>query len=71
MKQWEHYAYLDGGKLDIEIMAKWERFAQTGNCGEIACVQCPFRTMRCMEAYKDKDEDYRLKVIMEKLNEEV
>lgn len=71
MKLFEHYAYRYGDALDSSVVKKWERFATTGNCGEIACVQCPFRTMRCMEAYKDKGEDTRLKVIMEKLNEEV
>ena len=45
MKLFEQIAYKYGGALDIAIMAKWERFAQTGNCGEIACVQCPFRTI--------------------------
>ena len=69
MKLFEHYAYRYGGALDLSVVKKWERFATTGNCGEIACVQCPFRTMRCMEMYKG--EDNRRKVIIKKLNEEV
>ncbi|MDE5581822.1 MAG: hypothetical protein K2I95_10445 [Treponemataceae bacterium] len=69
MKLFEHYAYRYGDALDSSVVKKWERFATTGNCGEIACVQCPFKTMRCMEMYKG--EVNRRKAIIKKLNEEV